>query len=116
MGQENTMLIIHRPSCFIDRYRSFIIILDNQNVGKVKNADTFALPIEPGKHTLYLRIDWCRSAVIEFSVEGSEEIKFTCGPARVGWKILLSLLYATIWWNKYIWLEADTKKESIPVE
>ena len=72
------MLTIVRESSTVNGTRAYKVVLDGDVVGKVKNGETVEFELPPGQHTLHLKIDWCRSNIIEFNtVDGNET--YTCG-------------------------------------
>ncbi len=99
------MLRISRKTTYRDILRSYKIILDDiycENIesGKVKNLD-----ISSGNHTIYLKIDWCRSNKIDFYISANEIIEFECGNSMNGLRILINLIYITFLKNKYLWIK-----------
>ena len=102
------MIIIHRDN-LLDVMRSYKIIIDNTNI-EIKKAKQINL--EKGNHTIYLKIDWCRSPKLNFSNSDNETIFFDCGNYMNGWKQLLFPLYITFLKNKYLFLEETNKKLS----
>ena len=98
------MLILSRENIYPDRLRNYKIIIDGNCYGEIKNGEVKKIDISSGNHTMYLKIDWCRSNNIEFNISEDEVLNFECGPSARGWKILLSILYITIFRNKYLWI------------
>ena len=96
------MVIIRRNSGYVDLLRAYKVVLDGNVVGKVKNGQQIEVAVSQGKHELFLKIDWCRSNVIEFENDGSSDIEFECGSNLEGLKILLLILYVTFFRSKYI--------------
>jgi len=64
-----------------DLFRAYAIMVDDAQVAKVKRGQTVRLPISPGRHEVYLRIDWCRSPGIEIDVSAGEIVNMYCAPA-----------------------------------
>lgn len=82
MGR-GAMLTIVRNSTVADGTRAYKVVLDGVVVGKVKNGETVEFALTPGKHVLHLKIDWCRSDIVEFdSAEGNE--RYVCGALVAG--------------------------------
>ncbi len=98
------MITIRRASEFRDRLRAYKIVLDGGVVGSVRTGQKVEISVPPGKHRLYLKIDWCRSNVIEFESNG-DNIEFECGNSLQSWRILLIYLYITFLCDKYLWLK-----------
>lgn len=98
-------MIIQRKSSYGDKLRSYTIVLDKTTIGKIKGGETFEYSVSPGMHRLYMKIDWGWSRTIEFESLPDSNIRFTCGPAATGWKILFAIVYATALSQQYITLE-----------
>jgi hypothetical protein len=60
--------------------------------------------IRPGNHQLHLKIDWCRSNIVNFETTGSL-VEFECGSNLRGIKLLLGFFYITFLRSQYIWLK-----------
>lgn len=98
------MVIINRENVYIDRLRSYKIIIDGKCYDKIKDGEIKNINIGPGNHTIYLTIDWCKSNKIDFNISENETIAFECGNSMNGWRIIISLLYVTFLKNKYLWI------------
>lgn len=99
------MIRINRNIEYSDKTRSYKVIVDNQHVGNLKSGGHFEFELPEGNHTIYLKIDWCRSNKIDFHVVTNKPITFSCGNSMIGWRKTFSLLYVTIFKNSYLWLE-----------
>ena len=106
---DNDMLKISRESEFRDKLRSYKIILDDTYCEDIKIGETKSLELVPGRHTIYLKIDWCRSNKIDFYVSDNETIEFECGNSMENWRILFSFIYITFLKNKYLWIKLKTE-------
>ena len=92
-------ITIHRHSESENRFRSYKILVNGKELGKIKNGKTVTLDLEPGIHELRLEIDWCCSNSIEFEIAEGEEIEFGVGGGSG------SLFYRTIFkTNNYLQL------------
>jgi hypothetical protein len=97
------MIRIKRDAGYADRIRAYKIVLDDNVIGEIKNGEQVELNAPPGKHQLFLKIDWCSSNTINFESD-TNTTEFECGSNLRGWKILLGVLYTTFLRNQYIWL------------
>lgn len=98
------MLKIKREEGWADKLRNYKVVLDSNVIGSIGQKGTFEYPLNPGIHTLYLKIDWCRSNKIEFEVRDNEIVSFTCGGLK-DVKFLVTIWYITFGWNKYLWIK-----------
>ena len=98
------MIRIKRDSGYADRIRAYKIVLDGNVIGEIKNGQQLELNVPRGKHQLHLKIDWCRSNVVDFEMNDNT-IEFECGSNLGGFKIVFSILYITFLRSQYIWLK-----------
>jgi hypothetical protein len=63
-----------------DRFRSYVVMLDGQEVGHVKRGERLEFTITPGRHQVFLKIDWCRSRTVEVDAGSHDVIEMTCAP------------------------------------
>ena len=103
------MIKINRSTSYADKIRAYKIILDNECLGEIKRKETREFEVTEGKHTIYLKIDWCKSNKIEFYASSDEVIEFDCGISISGWRTLLSFIYITFLKNKYLWIKMKNK-------
>lgn len=99
------MIRIHRESRFRDRLRKYRIFLDDIYIGDISHGEMKEFDIEPCHHTVYLKIDWCRSNKQDFDISPDELIEFDCGNSMNGFKILLVYFYITFFKNHYLWIK-----------
>ena len=93
---------IKREVGFADFLRSYVVILDGQSVGKLKRGREMVLDTTPGTHTLQLKIDWCKSQAVSFSLAEAQSASFKCGNnIKMN---NLALLYLILWPSQYLWL------------
>lgn len=98
------MIKIKRDSGYADLFRAYKVVLDGKAAAQIKNGQEIELEAPPGKHQLYLKLDWCRSNIVEFE-SGGGELKFECGSNLRDWKIFLAVVYAAIYPKEYMWLK-----------
>lgn len=97
------LIRIQRDSGYADRVRAYKVVVDGNVIGEIKNGQQIEFQIEPGRHELYLKVDWCQSHIIEFEMK-QDDIEFECGSNLRGLKIFLSIFYVTFFRKDYIWL------------
>ncbi len=81
-------LTIKRPHGYVNALRPYRVVLDGDEVGEVGDGSTVELSVSPGRHEVYLKIDWCRSPVLAVNVRTDDHLEFECHPAAT----FLSLL------------------------
>lgn len=92
---------IYRRKEYADALRSYQIYIDGEMVGDINRGQTVELQMPNGTHRIALKIDWCGSNEIEFSVWNDETIEFDCGNNT---KLILAFYYVLFARNEYIWL------------
>src|SRR5260221_7147563 len=98
-------IALERAKSYFDSARNYSILVDEAEVGKIRTGKNVEIIVPPGNHVIRLKIDWCGSNKISFTVKAEENVKFECGPNVAGFKAFLALPYITIWRDEYLWLK-----------
>lgn len=80
MGRAATIRIKRAAAYWRDRTRSYKIIVDHEQIGRVGDGETLDIPTSPGTHNLRLKIDWTGSKELSFSVRSGEIRVFSATP------------------------------------
>ena len=104
------MLRINRSPEFKDKVRSYKVIVGDEFIGELKSGETKDFEVADGVHTIFLKIDWCRSNKINLNFTNNEIIEFDCGNSMKGWRVFFSLIYVSIFKNQYLWLKIKDRK------
>jgi hypothetical protein len=75
-----TIEIRRSPSGWRDAARSYKILVDEEEVGRVRRGEAARLPLGPGAHVVQLKADWKRSAQFTLNGDADEVFRFRCGP------------------------------------
>lgn len=100
---SQTQITVRRTTSYADRWRAYEVKVDGVVVGSVRARESVTVPVNPGKHSLVLRIDWCGSEQIDFEVQPGEHVFFDCG-SLAGWRIVLAIFYILFRTREYLWL------------
>lgn len=65
-----------------DRARSYDIVIDGEQVAKIKRGQRIELPIVSGPHQILMRINWGTSDSIQLDVPPGESIELYCTTGR----------------------------------
>ena len=103
-----TAITITRDSGYVDRFRDYRVYLNGTEIGRILNGQTKSFEIEPGEHKLALKIDWCGSNAVPFSIGSNQSCTFVGGSSLRGLSIFLSIFYAIFAHSKYLWLKQST--------
>ncbi len=106
--RRRNVLTVHRRDLGVsDQFRAYTLVLNGNIAGTIRNKQRIELEIPPGKHQLFLKIDWCRSNTIEFETDG-EATEFECGSYHRTMGSLFTLMtvvYVLTHPKQYIWLK-----------
>jgi hypothetical protein len=77
-------IVISRPeNRWVERWRSFKIILDGQQVAALSRGGQVALEVDAGRHTVRARVDWHGSRTVELDLADHDHVHLTCEPLSV---------------------------------
>ncbi len=99
------MIQLSRESIYYDKYRCYEIIIDGMLYGNIGDGETKEIDVVEGSHSIYLKIDWCRSNELIFIESKDKFIEFECGNSVKGLKKILTLLYISFFKNKYLYIK-----------
>ncbi len=112
---KNVVVVRRRDLGVSDGFRTYKLVLNGNIVGTIRNKQRIELEVPPGKHQLFLKIDWCRSNTIEFETDG-EAAELECGSYhRITGSIftLISVVYVLTHPKQYIWLKRSNSVSSL---
>lgn len=61
-----------------DLLRKYVIVIDGAVAGRIGRGQTVELPVTPGRHEIFLKVDWCRSPSMELDAISGEAIDLRC--------------------------------------
>ena len=95
------MIEIFRRKSYVDKMRAYQVILDDKKVAQVKEGEAVEVDCPNGNHKLKIKLDWCESPTIKFSVD-NEPARFECGSNLTGIKLFFILFYVIFRRKNYI--------------
>ncbi len=95
---------LSRGSGYADRLRGYRVLLDGAEIGRIGNGETKSFPVAPGKHQLALKVDWCGSNEVSFSVSSGDSLAFLCDSTLRGFSVWAALYYVLFARDRYLWL------------
>src|SRR5689334_11901250 len=98
---------ISRDSGYADRRRNYTVLVDGQAAGTLGDGETQRLTTTAGEHEVTVRIDWCGSKPLRFTVREGETAAFRVESNLRGWRILLGPWYVAFAWKSYLRLRAS---------
>lgn len=105
------MIRISRKSMSFDSFRRYKIYVDDKFCCSINDGEIKEINIDEGEHSIYLKIDWCKSNKLNFSIKDNQVLNFNCGNSMNGLKCLLFLIYVTFLKNSYLFIEYDNNIE-----
>jgi hypothetical protein len=72
-GADTSQVVKRRQRGSSSTFRAFRVLVDGNQVGKLRQGDELPVDVEPGTHAVQIKIDWA----------GSEPLKVTAGPGEV---------------------------------
>lgn len=99
---------IHRPREFASMARSYRVLVDGEEVGRLANGRTLRFEVRPGAHRLQVAIDWCSSPGVQVVARPAHpELSFTCGCRYAGWRAFLAWRAIRRHPHDFLWLESQ---------
>jgi hypothetical protein len=80
-----------------DRLRQYRVLIDGQYVGRLPFADTADFDVQPGSHTVQIRIDWTGSPEVAVDVRENEVLALRCRPSHGPFLAILDLIGRERW-------------------
>jgi hypothetical protein len=107
MPMPAALLAISRDTGYADQLRDYRVVCDGVELGRISAGTSREFAISPGTHRLVLKIDWCTSNELAFSIGIEQLLRFSCGSNLRGLRLLLAFYYATLGRTRYLWLRQD---------
>jgi hypothetical protein len=107
MGAELT--VSRSPQRWPDRLRGYRLVVDGKSVASLKRGQSVSVPVQPGHHRIWMRIDWCRSRILDVELGDNERVVLTCRSGVRLW-LLLFPVYLTVLRARYISLEQERRE------
>ena len=101
-------MVVLRRNSRIDRFRSYVLYVDGEFCGRIKNNSKIKVNLPEGKHILYLSIDWCKSNEFIIYVEKNNEMFLECYPRNDGKSFFKNLFSFITNPSQYIVLDWNT--------
>lgn len=98
------IVVITRPRQWADRARSYRIIDNGSEVGRIRAGEELRHSLSPGQHVLTARIDWARSRDLSVVVESGKRIDLEVGSNAKGWLLLAVIYLVTFGFRDYLYL------------
>lgn len=97
------MIRLTRGTSYSDKLRKYKIYIDDVYRGDIKINEVKEYEVDNGNHSIYAKIDWCRSNILNIDINNSK-LELEVGSSLIGWRILFSIIYITFLKNNYLWI------------
>ncbi len=77
---DSTLLVLERIHHYRDTIRSYHVEIDGERVGTIRNDKTVGFEVDPGQHSVRLRLLWIASPVYLAEVSPGGQTHLRCGP------------------------------------
>jgi hypothetical protein len=69
-----------------DRARSYGIVMDGEQIAKIKRGQRIELPVASGHHQILVQINWGSSQAINLDIRPGQSVEPLCGtgPSQAG--------------------------------
>jgi len=89
---------------WVDRYRAYEVVVNGEVRAKIKRGEEVSVNVDPGHVEIHLRIDWCKSRLVELDLAPGNAAQVDCRP-----RTMLTAFYGvTLGRNSYIQLDVKT--------
>jgi len=89
-----TVRLIRERRPFRDRLRRYQVLVDNQKVGDLAWGEQKGFPVEPGSHTVRIKVDWAGSNELTVTAPDGEAVELRCGPGGSTFFGMWTVFYA----------------------
>ena len=86
-GESGSSLIVVRDRRgWRDRARSYGLVVDGTKIAQIKRGQRIELPVSPGRHEVFMCINWGTSDPVELEVQPGESVQLFCttGGSQLG--------------------------------
>ena len=103
MDDKVNVYLARKPQ-YQDKLRKYKVVLDDVQTDEIKQDQTLKIEVEPGEHTLFLKIDWASSNKLLFNAKLGEDVYLECGN-NVGANPIKMFIGLTFVRNSFLYLK-----------
>ncbi len=79
-GASAMIVVSRKGRAYRDSLRSYRVMLDGEQVARVRQGGTVEMPVPPGPHEVHMKMGLARSPSVEFDASAGEVIKLFAEP------------------------------------
>ncbi|MDG2114470.1 MAG: hypothetical protein P8N02_17895 [Actinomycetota bacterium] len=90
---DPTLLVLERIHHYRDTIRRYHVEIDGERLGQVRDDDRIAFEVDPGEHSVRLKLMWISSPTYLVDVPAGGEAYVRCGPnggLAQAWRLFLA--------------------------
>jgi hypothetical protein len=92
VSEPASIKITRDPAVWRDRGRAYKVLIDGVQAGAVRHGETFVASVDPGTHSVRLKIDWTGSQEVQVTVAPGDTASLVCAAGGSSWTALLDAL------------------------
>jgi hypothetical protein len=105
------LIVRRRAAWWRDRMRDYIVLVDGSERGRVGDDGEVRVHVEPGRHKVRLKIDWCGSPTVDVDVPEDGAQVLDCGPNATPFTAIFYIIFRT---SHYLTLRPGARHEAVP--
>jgi len=105
--------IARPPAVWRDRLRAYELMVDGYPVASVNPDESETVPVVAGHHSVWVKIDWCRSDVLDVDLCDGERAVLTCRPNG---PLLLGVLFSVFLRTRYLSIQLERIERPLSCE
>jgi len=95
--ENKTKIVLNRKQEWINRLRTYRVLIDGKEVGSVRNGSAEEFMVTPGTHTVQSKVNWCSSGVYTADLRQDEIIYLKVSNGmKFYWVVFIFILAALL--------------------
>lgn len=104
---QKTYIEMSRTSQYINKMREYSVLIDGAEMGTIKDGGRLRIDLPPGEHVIQVKIAWCTSPTLRFTLAEGEVLKFRCGSPIRGWKVFMVMFSVLFSPEKHLFIHQE---------
>ncbi len=89
-AEQIAAIALRRASKFTATFTRMEVFIDDLKVGDLMTGERRQFDLQPGLHTLYIRLDSFKSPKVSLDLGAGEILQLVCSPKMLGWGVNLT--------------------------
>lgn len=100
-------ICLMRLYTYVDNLRAYNVFIDGAFVGRIRQGTTRTYNVQPGYHTVILRVDWLRSPNITVDCAADDVVRLICSGQPNPVRAVFRMVFAA---DRYIKLRCEFRE------